>query len=110
MPQIAAVEERGRQLPGVRVESRPRRRYLYGELFAHVIGYVGEVGRRIWTPTGSDCGYRTGDMIGKQGVEAALEDVLRGQQRPQAGGGQRLGPDRGPTSRLAAGGRARART
>lgn len=78
MPQIAAVEERGRQLPGVRVESRPRRRYLFGDLFAHVIGYVGEVVPADLDTAGSQAGYRTGDMIGKQGVEAALEGLLRG--------------------------------
>lgn len=78
MPQIAAIEERGSQLPGVRVDSRPRRRYLFGELFAHVIGYVGEVVPADLDTTGGPAGYKTGDMIGKQGVESALEDLLRG--------------------------------
>jgi len=78
MPQISAIEERGRQLPGVRVDSRPRRRYLYGELFAHVIGYVGEVVPADLDTVGRHTGYRLGDMIGKQGVETALEDLLRG--------------------------------
>ncbi len=78
MPQIIAIEERGRQLPGVRVDSRSRRRYLFGELFAHVIGYVGEVVPADLDTAGGDTGYRTGDMIGKQGIEAALEKMLRG--------------------------------
>jgi penicillin-binding protein 2 len=78
MPQITAIEERGSQLPGVRVDSRPRRRYLFGELFAHVIGYVGEVVPADLDTTGGNTGYKTGDMIGKQGVESALEDLLRG--------------------------------
>ncbi len=78
MPQIAAIEERGRQLPGVRVEARPRRRYLFGELFAHVIGYVGEVVRADLDTTGDSTGYRIGDMIGKQGIESSLENLLRG--------------------------------
>jgi penicillin-binding protein 2 len=78
MPRIAAIEERGRQLPGVRVASRPRRRYVFGELFAHAIGYVGEVVPADLDTSGGSTGYRTGDMIGKQGIEAALENVLRG--------------------------------
>lgn len=78
MGQIAAVEERGRQLPGVRVEARTRRRYLAGPLFAHIIGYVGEVGQANLDTTGDWSGYRMGDAIGKQGLEASLEDVLRG--------------------------------
>ncbi len=78
MGQIAAVEERGRELPGVRVEARSRRRYLFGSLFAHIIGYVGEVSRADLDTTGDWSGYRLGDSIGKQGLESALEDVLRG--------------------------------
>jgi penicillin-binding protein 2 len=78
MPRIAAVEERGRQLPGVRVQSRPRRRYLFGELFAHAIGYVGEVVPADLDTSTGPSGYRTGDMIGKQGIESSLENVLRG--------------------------------
>lgn len=76
LSQITAVEERGRQLPGVRVESRPRRRYLFGSLLAHVTGYVGQVGQ---AELDSSAGYRVGDLVGRQGIESALEDVLRGQ-------------------------------
>lgn len=75
---IAAVEERGRQLPGVRVESRPRRRYIYGPLFAHMIGHVGEVTEADLDTTRNSYGYRQGDIIGKQGVEMAFESHLRG--------------------------------
>ena len=75
LSQITAVEERGRQLPGVRVKSRSRRRYPFGPLLVHVTGYVGEVSQaQLDTATG----YRIGDMVGKQGVEAALEKELRG--------------------------------
>ncbi|MBU8870510.1 MAG: penicillin-binding protein 2 [Gemmatimonadales bacterium] len=77
--QIAAVEERGRQLPGVRVESRSRRRYIYGLLFAHMIGHVGEVTEADLDTTRNPFGYRQGDIIGKQGVEAAFESHLRGE-------------------------------
>ncbi len=78
MPRISAVQERGRQLPGVRVESRPRRRYLYGSLLAHLVGYVGEVGQADLDTTSGGKNYRLGDEIGKQGTEAAMEDYLRG--------------------------------
>jgi len=79
MPQIAAVEERGRLLPDVRVEARARRRYAYGDLLAHVVGYVGEVSPADLDTTGDVFGYRLGDQVGKQGVEAAMEDRLRGE-------------------------------
>ncbi len=79
MARISAVQERGRILPGVRVEARPRRRYLFGTLLAHLVGYVGEVGQGDLTTTADGRNYRLGDLIGKQGVESALEDHLRGQ-------------------------------
>ena len=78
MAQISTVAERSRQLPGVRVESRSRRRYLAGPLMAHLIGYVGEVDPSDLDTTRQGEGYRLGDIKGKQGVEATFEDVLRG--------------------------------
>lgn len=79
MPQIQSVEEYHHDLPGVQVQTRARRRYLQGPLFAHVIGYVGEVGQVDIDPrdTGRQA-YRAGDMIGRLGIEAACEDSLRG--------------------------------
>lgn len=76
MPRITTVAERASLLPGVRVESRARRGYLAGPLTAHIVGYVGEVAPA--DTIGSDHDYRLGDMIGKQGIEATYEAVLRG--------------------------------
>jgi penicillin-binding protein 2 len=78
MPEIAAGEERRFDLPGVRVEAQARRRYLLGPLFAHVVGYVGEVSQEDIDATAEEQIYRRGDMIGKLGIEAAAEDSLRG--------------------------------
>ncbi len=78
MPQLIAVEERRAGLPGVRVESRLRRRYNFGPLFAHVIGYTGEVDAEDLADAPPDREYRVGDTIGKQGIEAAFEAQLRG--------------------------------
>jgi len=79
MPQLAAVEERARDLPGARVEARARRRYAYGPLFAHLIGYTGEVSAAEVDTAGDFPLYRPGDAIGREGVEAAREEDLRGQ-------------------------------
>ncbi|MFO7655001.1 MAG: penicillin-binding protein 2 [Candidatus Krumholzibacteriia bacterium] len=78
MPAIILVEERERLLPGVRVETRWRRRYLQGPLFAHVIGYVGEVSQTDIDSAAVAETYRLGDMLGKQGVESRFEHRLRG--------------------------------
>lgn len=81
MPRIAAVEERGRELPGAMVESRARRRYLYGSLFAHIIGYVGEATEQEIDAAGEGASgpiYRPGDTVGREGIEAYGEEMLRG--------------------------------
>jgi len=77
MSRIVTVEERRDALPGVQVESRLRRRYVEGPLFAHVIGSVGEVGPDDISGA-PELDYRVGDVIGKQGIEAAYEEQLRG--------------------------------
>ncbi|MEE2830714.1 MAG: penicillin-binding protein 2 [Myxococcota bacterium] len=73
-------------LPGVRVVSRHRRVYPDGDLFAHLVGYQREVHadelmmlreRYAGTEHGADW-YRSGDRIGKYGLESAYEPYLRG--------------------------------
>lgn len=73
---IFTVEERGRELPGVKVVTRSRRQYLFGPLFAHAIGYVGEIGRVALDSMSTI--YAQGDYVGKLGIEEAMEPVLRG--------------------------------
>ncbi|MBM4131544.1 hypothetical protein FJ250_11060, partial [bacterium] len=73
---IFTVEERGRELPGVKVVTRSRRQYLFGPLFTHAIGYVGEIGRSELDSTSTI--YAQGDYVGKLGVEEAMEPALRG--------------------------------
>jgi penicillin-binding protein 2 len=73
---IQIVAEYARQLPDIRIETRAWRRYAYGPLFAHVVGYLGEV-RPDEIGVG-DHEYKTGDVIGRLGIEHACEDRLRG--------------------------------
>lgn len=56
-----------------------QRRYPQGELAAHVVGYLGEVGQDEvgLLGEGSDK-YRLQDMIGRSGVEQQYESRLRG--------------------------------
>ncbi len=78
MEQVVTVQERRRVLPGLRVETRPRRRYLEGPLFAHVIGHVGQIRDEELASADPALAYRSGDMIGRQGIERAYETRLRG--------------------------------
>jgi penicillin-binding protein 2 len=73
--QVVALEAHQLDLPGVSLEITPGRHYLYGQLAAHLLGYVGEVTKQdlIDKPD-----YHNGDEIGKFGLERVDENFLRG--------------------------------
>lgn len=72
------VEEHLLDLPGVLVQITPGRMYGMGTLASHVLGYVSEISRQELEERTEE-GYRSGDIIGKLGVEKAFEHHLRGQ-------------------------------
>ncbi|ORJ62986.1 penicillin-binding protein 2 [Geothermobacter hydrogeniphilus] len=71
------VQEHAPELPGVLVEVHPLRAYPNGELAAHLFGYIGEITEDKLQDLADD-GYRSGDFIGKSGLEKELEPYLRG--------------------------------
>jgi penicillin-binding protein 2 len=74
---LAVVESHALNLPGVVVDIVPVREYIYGEMVAHLLGYVGEI-----SPSELDrdtsASYRADDVVGKYGIEKHLDDVLKG--------------------------------
>ncbi len=84
-PQVVAVETHQLELPGVSLQVTPRRRYIYGPMAAHLLGYVGEVTQQDLTKLAA---YHMGDEIGKFGLEHGWEDFLRGKS-----GGQEIEVD-----------------
>ena len=64
------------RFPGVELEPYLTRRYPYGELFAHIIGYVGRVDDRDLERLGE--GNAALSHIGKSGLERYYEEQLRG--------------------------------
>jgi penicillin-binding protein 2 len=64
--------------PGVDVAPYLTRRYPYGDLFAHVLGYVGRVDADDVAHM-SDSRYAVLSQLGKSGIERYYEDRLRGQ-------------------------------
>jgi len=93
--QITALLEHSDHLPGVILNAEPIRSYPYGELFAHVLGYTGEISEQELKARQGE-NYRLGDVIGQMGVEAALESRLRGEW-----GGQQVEVDaRGQVLRI----------
>ena len=62
---------------GVRVRSGAIRRYRYGKMASHLLGYVGEINAaELRSRRGKD--YALGDPIGKRGLEKQYDGVLRG--------------------------------
>jgi penicillin-binding protein 2 len=74
---IAYLETHARELRGVEVSPQPVRYYPYGELGAHSIGYMREVGAEDLVRL-EERGYRAGDRLGAVGVERRWESYLRG--------------------------------
>jgi penicillin-binding protein 2 len=72
---VTKIEEHASDLVGVIIEVEPWRRYRRGEVFAHVLGYEGEVSE---SELKALPGYRLGDYIGRSGIEAFYESFLRG--------------------------------
>lgn len=64
------------RLAGITVVSSKRRRYVRGDFATHTIGFLNQVSiADIQNRTKS---YRSGDFIGRNGLEATFEDILRG--------------------------------
>jgi len=74
---LAAVEESRAELPGLDVVVEPMRRYPFGILAAHLLGYAGEINDRELAERATQ-DYRPGDLIGRSGVERSYEHFLRG--------------------------------
>ena len=75
---VSRLEERRLTLQGIVIQSEPKRHYPDSAVVAHLVGIVGEVteqdraGRR-------DEPLRLGSLIGKDGLERAYDDTLRGE-------------------------------
>lgn len=75
-----ALKIRLSDAPAVQIDVGQKRRYgLSAELqsFSHVLGYVGMISPDQYTEL-KTAGYRKTDTVGKAGIEAAYENVLRG--------------------------------
>jgi penicillin-binding protein 2 len=77
------IREHGEDYPGVNVVELTIRSYPYDGLASQLLGYLGEVDSvsKAQLKTLEAKGYEPGDLIGRDGVEAAYESVLRGKPR-----------------------------
>lgn len=66
------------RFPGVDVVPYLTRRYPYGPLFAHVVGYVGRIDADDMTRLDADR-YKGTSHVGRSGLERSYEDILHGE-------------------------------
>ena len=77
--EIAWVDAHQLEFPALRVEQTPQRRYPADGMLAHALGYVGEISpEQLKQPAYRDKGYKPGDIIGQEGLEAVYDEFLRG--------------------------------
>ena len=75
--QVTRLTEYKNQLQGVEVDVETWRDYPNKQLAAHVLGYVGEINHEELKKR-KDSGYKTGDVVGKMGIENVFDLQLRG--------------------------------
>ncbi len=64
------------RFPGLAIETAEKRFYSHHELFAHVLGYVGEATKEQLDANEK---LRMGDIVGKNGIELAYNEQLTGE-------------------------------
>jgi len=74
---VSKLEERRAMLPGLVIQTEPKRAYPDSTAVAHLVGYVGEVTEQeLATP--QFAGRRQGAIVGRVGLEREYEDSLTG--------------------------------
>jgi penicillin-binding protein 2 len=77
--QVAFIEERLEDFPGIITLVESRRDYPFGTMASHVFGYTGEISeKQVEESYYVDAGYSFGDRIGQKGVEKQYELDFRG--------------------------------
>ncbi|MDO5303443.1 MAG: penicillin-binding transpeptidase domain-containing protein [Clostridia bacterium] len=73
---IAYLEEAN--LPGIEISSESERYYPNGSTACHILGYMGAISESETEYYVEKRGYSASDLVGKDGIEAALESKLHG--------------------------------
>ena len=76
---IARLEEHRQNLPGLVIQTEPRRFYPAGRAVAHIVGYVGEVSETDLERNRFP-GARLGTIVGREGLEERYDSILRGRE------------------------------
>ena len=75
---VTIIEEQKNHYPGVVIEVQPIRNYILKQEAAHTFGYVSEISDAE-LETKKKEGYKSGDIIGKFGLEKIYDKEVRGE-------------------------------
>ena len=75
---VSIIEEQKDLYPGVVIEVQPIRNYILKQEGAHTFGYVSEISDAELERK-KDEGYKSGDIIGKFGLEKVYDKEIRGE-------------------------------
>jgi penicillin-binding protein 2 len=80
LEELARIEARRERFPAVDVEETARRHYPEAGLFAHAVGYVGEVSESQLIHQNGRGNLHSGDIVGKSGIERTYDEWVRGRR------------------------------
>lgn len=76
---VSVLEEHRIEFPGLIIQASPKRYYPDGPAVAALVGYTGEITEgELGSKTYA--GYKSGQQVGKAGIEKQYESRLRGQE------------------------------
>ena len=73
--EVYYLYEHQSEFPGMAITNTFVRNYPFGDLAAHILGYVGEISQ---DQLKSSKGYVLGDKVGQAGIESSFDKELRG--------------------------------
>lgn len=77
--QLAVVEAHKFDLPGIQIDIEPTRHYIHKRTAAHLLGYLGQINSGELS-SGKYPHVRSGDAIGRYGIEKSFEFYLQGKR------------------------------
>ncbi|MCR4903314.1 MAG: penicillin-binding protein [Butyrivibrio sp.] len=78
---VADVMENADILDGVSIEESTARKYVDSKYFSHLLGYCGKISEdELATLSATNSDYNMNDIVGKLGIEQAMESVLQGKK------------------------------
>lgn len=75
---VAQICERNSDFPGITITTQSTRKYNYGNLASHILGYIGKINEKEYNEEKEI--YNNNDYVGRTGIESLFEDYLRGEK------------------------------